>query len=120
VAPWPAADGNGYWLKLADVNLDNSLASSWTASNGVISSVSETPADVSIDIYPNPAGDFLYIRSDREIVSLNIYDLQGRKLITVNGGDNLCEIDIRHLVKGAYIVKVFTEDGSRTEKIIKD
>ena len=120
VAPWPAADGNGYWLKLADVNLDNSFASSWTASNGVISSTGETPADISLDIYPNPAGDFLYIRSDREIVSLNIYDLQGRMLLTVNGGDNLCEIDIRHLIKGAYIVKVFTEGGSRTEKIIKD
>ena len=47
VAPWPAADGNGYYLKLADVNLDNSLASSWTASNGVISSVGETPAEIS-------------------------------------------------------------------------
>jgi len=41
-------------------------------------------------------------------------------LITISGGDNMCEIDVRHLIKGAYIVRVFTDGGSRTEKIIKD
>jgi hypothetical protein len=120
VAPWPAADGNGYYLKLADVNLDNRLASSWTASNGVISSDGETPADAGIEIYPNPVSDVLYIKSDREIISLNIYDIRGRLQMTVNGGANMCEIDIRHLVKGAYIVKVITDVGSRSEKIVKD
>jgi hypothetical protein len=120
VAPWPAADGNGYYLNLADINLDNSLASNWTASNGVISSVGETPEDIDVEIYPNPVRDKLYVKSSLEIISLNIYDLQGRMLLTVNGGDSMCEIDIRHLIKGAYIVKVFTEGGSLTEKIVKD
>ena len=120
VAPWPAADGNGYYLKLVDMNLDNSLASSWTASNGVISSAGETPADTGIEIYPNPVSDVLYIKSDREIISLNIYDIRGRLQMTIMGGANMCEIDIRHLVKGAYIVKVITDGGSRSEKIVKD
>jgi hypothetical protein len=102
------------------VNLDNSLASSWTASNGVINSVGETPEDISIDIYPNPVSDFLYIKSDLEIISLNIYDMQGRVQMAINGGDNMCEVDVRHLIKGTYIVKVITDGGSRTEKIIKD
>ena len=120
MAPWPAADGNGYYLKLADINLDNSLASSWTSSNGVISSVGETPEDISLDIYPNPVSDLLYIKSGPEIISLNIYDLQGRLLMTVTGGDNTCEIDVRHLMKGTYIIKVITDGGNRTEKIVKD
>jgi hypothetical protein len=120
VAPWPAADGNGYWLKLADVNLDNSLASSWTASNGVISSAGETPADISLDIYPNPVSDNLFIKSDREIISLNIYDMQGRLQVSINGGGNMCEIDVRSLIKGTYIVRVITDEDSLTEKIVKD
>ncbi|MFZ0472230.1 MAG: CotH kinase family protein [Bacteroidales bacterium] len=120
LAPWPAADGNGYWLKLTDVNLDNSLASSWTASNGVISSTGETPEDMSIDIYPNPVSDFLYIKSDLEIISLKLYDMQGRVLMEIIGGDNMCEIDVRDLIRGTYIVKVITNGGSRTEKIVKD
>jgi hypothetical protein len=120
IAPWPAADGNGYYLKLADINLDNSLASSWTASNGVINSVGETSEDIDVDIYPNPVGDILYVKSSLEIISLNIYDIQGRLQMTINGGDNLCVIDVRNLMKGTYIVKVITDDGSRTEKIVKD
>jgi hypothetical protein len=120
VAPWPAADGNGYYLKLTDVNLDNSLPSSWTASNGVITSVGETPGDIGLEIYPNPVSDFLYIKSDQEIISLNIYDMQGRVQMAINGGDNMCEVDVRHLIKGTYIVKVITDGGSRTEKIVKD
>jgi hypothetical protein len=30
--PWPDADGNGYYLELSDIDLDNGLASSWEAS----------------------------------------------------------------------------------------
>ena len=30
--PWPDAVGNGYYLELKDINLDNSLASGWEAS----------------------------------------------------------------------------------------
>ena len=40
--------------------------------------------------------------------------------MTVTGGTIDNELDIRHLIKGAYIVKVFTADGSRTEKFVKD
>jgi hypothetical protein len=100
--------------------LDNILASSWTASNGVINSAGETPEDINIDIYPNPVSDFLYIKSDLEIISLNIYDMQGRLQMAINGGDNMCVIDVRNLIRGTYIVKVTTNDGNRTEKIVKD
>jgi hypothetical protein len=34
--PWPDADGNGYYLELPDINLDNSLASSWEASKAAL------------------------------------------------------------------------------------
>jgi hypothetical protein len=119
-APWPNADGNGYYLKLSDINLDNSLASSWTASNDVISSVEIPAADIDISIYPNPVSDILYIKSGPEILSLSIYDIYGRVIMTLKGGNDICEVDLRHLIKGTYIVKVVTADGSHTEKIIKD
>jgi hypothetical protein len=31
--PWPDADGNGYYLMLTDINLDNSIAGNWRISN---------------------------------------------------------------------------------------
>ena len=118
--PWPDADGNGNYLKLSDVNLDNSLPSSWVASNDIISSVEVPVADINIIIYPNPVSDVLHIRSDREITNLIIYDLHGRTIMTLNGGCSECDVDLRHLTRGTYIVKVVTADGSLTEKIVKD
>ncbi len=119
-APWPNADGNGYYLKLADINLDNRLASSWIAANDIISSVEEPAADISISLYPNPVSDILKIKSGPEILSLSIYDIHGRLIMTLDGGNDICEVDLRHLMNGTYIVKVVTADGSLTEKILKN
>jgi hypothetical protein len=118
--PWPDADGNGNYLKLSDVNLDNSFASSWVASNDIITSVEVPAADINISLYPNPVSDILHLISDMEIVNLSIYDLNGRIVLTLNSGCSLCEIDLRHLTRGTYIVKVVTAGGSLTEKIVKD
>jgi len=118
--PWPDADGNGAYLKLADINLDNSLASSWVASNDVISSVEVPIADIHINLYPNPVNDILHIDTDSEIITLSIYDLNGRKVLTLDRGTESCEIDVGRLARGTYIINVVTASGSLTEKIVKD
>jgi hypothetical protein len=118
--PWPDADGNGYYLKLKDVILDNNLPSSWTASNDIITAVEEFRAGSVLSIYPNPAGDFVTITSDSWLMSVSLYDLQGRLLMTKPGEGEKCEIDIRHLKKGAYLVRVSTSAGTYTEKIVKE
>ena len=120
VSPWPNADGNGYFLKLKDLILDNNIASSWIASNDIITSVEETSDDITVIIYPNPATDKLFISSGSEIISVSVYDIQGKLVMTVAGESIDNELDIRHLSRAAYIIRVATASGVRTEKIVKD
>jgi uncharacterized Ntn-hydrolase superfamily protein len=75
----------------------------------------------SISIYPNPAKDLLNIRSNGfTINSLNIFDMQGRRIYNHSeNGDNAIVINMSSYQSGVYFVKVDTEIGSITKKIIK-
>ena len=117
--PWPDADGNGYYLALADSGFDNSLPESWTASNGVITSIEIPSAEAEFEVYPNPFRDILSISSESEISSICLYDMQGRILDYFVIWSSNCQLDLSHLSPGTYIICVFTAEGSSTRKIIK-
>lgn len=70
-----------------------------------------------ISVYPNPASEFLNIRTDDKIKSVRIYDATGNLVKTEN--DHLSIISIASLPKGNYMVTVETDKGSETKKIIK-
>jgi hypothetical protein len=120
VSPWPNADGNGYYLKLKDLILDNSIASSWIASNDVITSVEEHAYASDVTIYPNPATDKIYFSTEADILSISIYDIQGKMIMTINGDILHNDLDIRHLASGSYIIRVTTATGVSTHKFVKD
>jgi hypothetical protein len=117
--PWPDADGNGYYLKLTDPFLDNTLASNWIASNDVVFSVNDLFADKRIHVYPNPVNDILRIESSSEIISISLYDFQGRLLSSENVNREFFESDMRNLPGGLYIIKMVTAGKTYTGKIIK-
>ncbi|MFO7575785.1 MAG: CotH kinase family protein, partial [Bacteroidales bacterium] len=118
-SPWPDADGNGSYLMLADLTLDNSLPASWTASNDLITSIDTSAAGINFTIFPNPVRDILNIRSETEISSISLYDLRGNRIMVLRCNDSLCTVDVSGLVRGTYIVRVFTAAGSRAVKFIK-
>ncbi len=51
-APWPDADGNGKFLQLTDSSLDNSLASSWVATDEVTLSTPTFSSSNSMTHFP--------------------------------------------------------------------
>ncbi len=118
-SPWPLADGNGFFLKLTDINLDNSLPSSWTASNEIITSDDDLPFAGSIRIFPNPVADRLRIQADSPLLAVILTDIQGRMLFTFEPGTGSYEIDMTGFKPGTYIVTVVTEGKTRNEKIIR-
>jgi hypothetical protein len=69
-------------------------------------------------LYPNPVKDLLYIKSNdfSTIKNIKIIDLQG-KLIIEDANET---INVNSLSKGLYIIKVITEEGEFTKKIIKE
>ncbi|WP_379964527.1 T9SS type A sorting domain-containing protein [Epilithonimonas sp. UC225_85] len=72
-----------------------------------------------IQIYPNPVKDILNIKSDETISDYEIYSLDGRKLTTGNK-INDSKIDVSHLTKGNYLLKVKTKEKEQTTKFIKE
>jgi hypothetical protein len=119
-SPWPDADGNGYYLRLAGLTLDNSLPESWIASNDLITSTDTPASSVILTVYPNPVSDILTISSETEISSISLYDLRGNRLLVMRCNDSLCTVDVSGLIRGTYIVRVFTAEGSQAVKFVKE
>lgn len=68
---------------------------------------------VKVNVYPNPVVDILNI--DGEIQKVELYNAQGA--LVYSGADN--SVDVSLLATGVYVVKVFTEEGISSSKILK-
>ena len=110
--PWPVEpDGNGPYLKLIDLNLDNSLAENWTYSS-YFDDASEIYAK-HIKVYPNPSNGLINIVSEEDIVSVDIIDLSGRVVASVTSN----AFDVSYLDSGLYLLKINTLNNSFIEKV---
>ena len=68
-------------------------------------------------VYPNPATDVLNVLSENAIRQVEIYNAQGQ-LVKASDG-NVESISISNLTEGLYFVKVITDNGTSTHKIVK-
>lgn len=110
--PWPTEpDGNGPYLQLIDLNLDNSLAENWTY-NTYPNAVEELSGN-NITIYPNPCRNTVYVQSDEPIVSLDIIDPTGKTIVCKSGN----YADVTSLKNGLYLMKISTKNCTFIEKI---
>lgn len=75
--------------------------------------------DRSITIYPNPTKDNISIIADNSIKSIELYDMQGRVLMQEKYNAKHVNVNIANQASGIYFIKISTEKGVNTEKIIK-
>jgi len=71
---------------------------------------------VEISVYPNPAGDYLYIKNLPEKTAVCIFNLEGtlvKNSISINGTE---QIDVIDLLPGVYIIKL---SGNEIETVIR-
>lgn len=84
--------------------------------NGVLG-VNDVEAEKEqLSLYPNPAKDFVTIKTGSKINKVEIFDIAGRKLPANLDGN---KIDVRNLAPGNYIINVETHKGKVSEKLIK-
>ena len=74
----------------------------------------------SLNVYPNPVSDKLYIETEVEIEEVVVYDVYGRHQVTETPSrqGNL-SVDVSNLNSGVYFVKVITENGEVVKRFIK-
>lgn len=69
-------------------------------------------------IYPNPAQNTIYFKNISNIEKVNVFDMSGRLIETAALNHN--SIDITHLPKGNYVLKIVTNKKIIETKIIKN
>jgi hypothetical protein len=124
VLPWPEdADGEGSFLKLVSLSLDNSLASSWIARTDTADnlSISSNISTSHINLYPNPVSDILRVKiSFGNINHINIYGINGKLYRKYNINHGSVELDLSSFESGVYVIKIQTASELFVRKIIKN
>lgn len=106
-------------VKMANIFFDYNFPIATENAETVFESL-KTPGfenDNSVAVYPNPASGMVNIQSDSKILSLELYDVQGRLLQT---GLESNKVDLSSRTNGLYFLKIKTENGQKVEKIIKN
>ena len=88
-----------------------------TVYDTAVMATTETKNNVEMIVYPNPVSNVLKIKTDEEIQQISIFNMNGSLVKTLN--NNVNSIDLTHLNRGIYLVKVYTKHGIITKKIIK-
>lgn len=77
---------------------------------------------LNVSMYPNPVNDILNIETQETIKSIEVYNINGSLLHKiVNIGIRLQnQINLKYLQAGIYFVKINTDKGKKTYKIVKN
>ena len=105
----------GDLIYLDITNTEGDVATFWA------STLSNTNFDkTQFSFVPNPVANELHIESEQaKIDQIEIYNLNGKQVLDVNFQKDQ-PIDVSSLAKGMYLVKIKTESGSLTKKLIKE
>lgn len=71
-----------------------------------------------VEVYPNPAKETLTVQSVQEFESYEIYDLNGR--IVVSGDLKSTSISLEHITKGVYLLRLYNDQLSTTTRFVKE
>ena len=72
-----------------------------------------------IRVYPNPSFDLVHIDNfnDLAIERISLYDISGRLVKTL--ANDLQKLDVGSLPSGLYFLKIQTDKGELTKKIMR-
>lgn len=76
----------------------------------------QLPEGKNLRIFPNPVANTFYIQTSENIKFVELYDTSGRRIKNLN--TNSIQ-SLEGISKGLYILKINTDKGSYSEKIIK-
>lgn len=118
-APWPwEADGDGPYLELIDLNLDNSLPESWTV--GYDLTGLDDCHEAAMGLYPNPTRDVLHVDLAETAVRCQLIAVTGNVVQETSAVAQHYDLDLSPLPSGLFVVKVQLENGKTVfRKVVK-
>ena len=88
------------------------------ASEDLATGVSETVIASTFNVYPNPVKTSFEVSSDKNIGSVNVFDLQGKQVASNNSQSS--KVNVENLPAGMYIVNVEIDGKVISKKLIKE
>ncbi len=116
-------DINGFTVVRIVAVYENSKTSAGVIDNISVENNTESIIEnsISLNVYPNPVNDRLYIEAETVIEEVVVYDVYGRRQVTETPShQGNWTIDLSELKSGIYFVKINTEKGNIVKRIIKD
>lgn len=114
-------DGNGTLDVISASTNDNTIA--WYPTMDQTLGVENWAINTTLELYPNPANTQVTIQTVKgtSLQKIDIYDFMGRLVKTINAESNTetISIDIANLRAASYFMKVTTNKGLVTKKLIK-
>ncbi|MBZ0242087.1 MAG: T9SS type A sorting domain-containing protein, partial [Bacteroidales bacterium] len=83
-----------------------------------LSSTSEIATRENIQVYPIPATEFVNIKHEKAIRSVEIFDLAGKMVFSENFNNNELKLDLSGIKKGMYLMQITTENQRFSRKLI--
>ena len=132
---WSSATSttNSYTITNLQGNTDYEIQVQANCGNGNLSdwssSVTAHTTNVGIEnftennviLFPNPAREYVDIRIDGDVnvTNMEVFDVYGKLINTVNVIDNPTRINVNGLANGMYFVRVTTDKGAVTKTFVK-
>ena len=76
--------------------------------------------DASFKYYPNPVTDILTVSYSNAISDVVVYNLLGQQVVTVKPNATQTQVDLSGLTAGTYMVKVTSDEVTKTVKVVKN
>jgi len=87
-----------------------------------ISVSNETAPFVSVEVFPNPFNDFIFIKGEVQFDEIQLIDLNGQLLqqTLIDKSNSINKVKLNHLNNRIYMLKLISEDKAYIRKIIKN
>jgi hypothetical protein len=83
-----------------------------------VSGIEDELLNEGVKMYPNPVSDILSVESQLSIKKVEIYSILGEKVKVVHSNFN--SIEFGDLLKGIYLIRIFSEKGITVRKLMKE
>ena len=71
--------------------------------------------------FPNPTEGIIRMKTEgRPAIELQVFDLFGKMIFQKSVGENEFSVDLSNYAAGTYLIRIVTESGSETIKIVKN
>ena len=82
------------------------------------SGIDEALSNVKVSIYPNPTKGLVTLTSTEQMKEVELYNVLGEKVLDHETAATKLQLNIDHLNKGVYVVRILYEKGNKVSKLI--